>query len=246
MGIGPKKVAGNTTLDRSSWDTNPFYLWFKYQEGKNITAGFLSSSDYFLTESRCKFTALYMLQLPDVFRGNAYERIGWTLTSTKSGDGFDFTGEYTGKLAAVSNVYNYPTDACWTVNIYNHIVKAWTTSPTDFNRWTVKGSLTPAKVDIVIDQLSMEKGIEYHNIFTYEGTANPGTKGARLVTTEDFPTTDLALKTTATVNATANNTNATDGTSSNIGASGLIVGGNVDLGIMSVAAFVVGIASYWL
>lgn len=96
VGIGPQSIAGNSTFTRAGYDKNPFYLWMKYQEDKNISASFLSSSDYFLTESQW-----------------------WTMNSTKNGNGFDIAGTYTGKLAAQGNVYNYPSDSegCWRVNI---------------------------------------------------------------------------------------------------------------------------------
>ena len=74
VGTGPQSVAGNSTFTRNSYDKNPFYLWFKYQENEYISASFLSSSDYFLTESQW-----------------------WTLNSIKNGNGFDIGESYTGK-----------------------------------------------------------------------------------------------------------------------------------------------------
>jgi hypothetical protein len=84
-----------------------------------------------------------------------------------------------------------------------------TTSAKDYNYWTLTGRLEAEKIHIVIDQFWMWRGIEFHTIFTYDGVPNPTPQAtARLVVTEDVPTTDLALKgvivnTTATANETS-------------------------------------------
>jgi hypothetical protein len=148
-----------------------------------------------------------------------------------------------GKLAPYSNVFNYPTDdkGCWRVNIYNHIASAKTDSATNYNSWSVSGRLEADKVHMVLDQKILKNGIEYHSVFTYDGTPAPTAKApARLVVSEDVPTTDVALKGNWNVTALqeqekAKVKNATSGSGSKSGAEKL--GGS---GAFTVMAAVVG------
>jgi hypothetical protein len=94
VGIGPQKIAGNDTFTRAGYDKNPFYFWWKYKEDKYISAGFVSSSDYFVTEAQW-----------------------WTLTSTKNGNGFDIGGSYTGKPHLI---YSF-LDCDYTIAMKSHL-----------------------------------------------------------------------------------------------------------------------------
>ncbi|KAH8667324.1 hypothetical protein BGZ60DRAFT_47662 [Tricladium varicosporioides] len=226
VGIGGMKVTGNSSFSRSSYDTNPFYFWFKYQENKNISAGFLSSTDYFVTESQW-----------------------WTLQSAKRGDGFDISGNYTGKLAPYSNVYNNPADGCWKVNIYNHIVSPDLTSSTK-NWWTISGRLTPTMVNITIQQTIQGPNDNRQATFDFVGTpfaGKPG-KGALLVTSESTPTTDLALKGVATTGNANGTTSSGSSSTNNTGSStkksdGIILGPSHFQGFAICASILVLLAS---
>lgn len=104
---------------------------------------------------------------------------------------------------------------------YNHIVKSETLSSTDYNYWILSGRLETDKIHVVIDQFIMWKGKEYHSTFTYDGVPNPTSKAnARLVVSEDVPTTDLALRGVVNASDTMGAATGSGGSSSGNGTKG--------------------------
>ena len=87
----------------------------------------------------------------------------------------------------------------------------------------------------------MWRGVEYHTVFTYDGIADPTPKAnARLVVTEDVPTTDLALRSVVNTIQAATNNDTTNGKKGS-GAQDLVNGsmkGSVVTGlVMALASF---------
>ncbi|KAK5049435.1 hypothetical protein LTR84_004364 [Exophiala bonariae] len=168
FGIGGVTVPGNASLDRSKYDTNPYYFNFPSKTGKDIRVSFESSSDYYYDETQF-----------------------WDLQATKSGDGYDLTGQWIGTRPSDNNYY-HPTTACWNGGDFwpNNGEK----SSGETWHWDLTGHISPDSASVTIDMtwITQPDGIEWHTIIHYNGTA--WTKGARLVTSGDAPTSDAVVK----------------------------------------------------
>jgi hypothetical protein len=163
LGIGGMTVEGNATLDRSTYDTNEFYFYMPKTSDGDITVLFQSSTDYYYTETQ-----------------------GWALQATKSGDGYDVTGQWIGEYPT-DNYYYHPTIDCWQGGDF------WPNAYDDSDEtvtWNLTGRLTPDSAIWTIDQTWITKsdGITWHLVVAFEGSAD--TNAPRLVTSEAAPTTD--------------------------------------------------------
>lgn len=166
LGIGGMTVPGNETLDRTTYDKNPFYFWMPYESTPDIGAQFQSSTDYYIDETQ-----------------------SWTLSATKSGDGYDVSGYWIGTLPSV-NSYGYSTTKCWQGGDF--WPNTYTKSSGEHEHWNLTGRLTPESATFKFDLTWITSDeIEWHVIIEFEGNAY--TDGPRLVTDENAPTTKGVL-----------------------------------------------------
>lgn len=121
--IGGQTVPGNSSLDRSSYDKNPYYILFPSASGADIAIHVQSSSDDWYTELQ-----------------------HWELGATKSGDGFDLTGTFIGKVPS-NNYFYWPGTSCrdggdiWPNFGYEDGIE-W--------GWTLSGHVSPDAAEIEI------------------------------------------------------------------------------------------------
>lgn len=166
LGIGGMTVPNNATLDRTTYDNNPFYFHMPHTAGPNMSVAFQSSTDYFIEETQ-----------------------SWTLSATKSGDGYDVSGFWIGTLPT-NNFFYYSATKCWQGG--DHWPSTWTESDGEHHHWNVTGRLTPDSATWTLDETWFTSDMmEWHTVITFEGNAY--TDGPRLVMTEAAPTTEGCL-----------------------------------------------------
>lgn len=168
FGIGGMTLPGNSSLDRTTFDTNPFYFSFPSKSGKDLRISFESSSDEYYDETQF-----------------------WDVQATKAGDGYDITGQWIGTRPSENNYY-HPTTDCWNGGDFwpNNGEK----SSGETWHWDLTGHVSPDSASVTIDMtwITQPDGIEWHTIIRYNGTA--WTKGPRLVTSGNAPTSDAVEK----------------------------------------------------
>lgn len=166
LGIGGMKVPGNDTLDRTTYDNNPFYFYMPHTAGPNISVAFQSSTDYYIEETQ-----------------------SWTLSATKSGDGYDVSGYWIGTLPT-DNYFYHSSTKCWQGGDF--WPNTYTESDGEHAHWNITGRLTPDSATWTLDQTWITSdSVEWHVVITFEGNAY--TDGPRLATTEAVPTTEGCL-----------------------------------------------------
>ncbi|KAJ9610627.1 hypothetical protein H2200_005404 [Cladophialophora chaetospira] len=161
--IGGMTVPGNSSLDRTSYDKNPYYFWFPSASGADIALEVQSSSDVWYTELQ-----------------------NWELGGSRSGDGYDLTGTFIGKVPS-NNYFYWPGTDCrdggdiWPSSGYED---------GDEWGWTLSGHVSPEAAEVEIKYTwTQSSGLVTTTSVKYSGT--PGEDGGpRLVTTGEHPTTD--------------------------------------------------------
>ena len=207
LGIGGMNVPGNSSLDRSIYDKNPFYFTMPSVSGKNMSAKFQSSNDYYIDETQ-----------------------SWRLSSSKSGDGYDVTGYWIGTLPTENWYYQQGTK-CWDGG--DQYPTTGSKSNGENWHWNVTARLTPESATWTFDQTWFDKDdVEWHTLIKFDGQAY--TDGPRLVTTGDAPTTEGCLgckevssgssstgsgSSSATRTGSSSSTSSTSGSSSGSGSS---------------------------
>lgn len=166
LGIGGMSVPGNSSLNRTQYDTNPFYFWMPDAENKNLSMNFQSSTDYYIDETQF-----------------------WKLHASKSGDGYDITGFWTGSRPSGNNYYFVGTK-CW--NGGHKYPSAGSKGDGSNWHWNITARITPEYANWTYDLTLIDGNeVEWHTIIKFEGQAY--TDGPRLVTTGDAPTTEGCL-----------------------------------------------------
>lgn len=166
LGIGGMTVPDNSTLDRTTYDTNPFYFRMPSSSTKNLSMEFQSSTDYYIEETQY-----------------------WKLAASKSGDGYDVTGFWTGTLPS-ANTYNFVGTKCWKGG--DNYPSAGSKSNGENWHWNITARLEPDNATWTFDQTYFDADeVEWHTVIKFEGQAY--TDGPRLVTTGDAPTTEGCL-----------------------------------------------------
>lgn len=166
IGIGAMTVPGNSTLNRTQYDTNPFYFWMPWAENKNLSIHFQSSTDYYIDETQF-----------------------WKLFASKSGDGYDITGFWIGTRPS-TNSYYFRTTKCRDGG--THYPSAGSAGSGASWHWNITARVTPEYANWTFDFTEIDSNeVEWHTLIKFEGQAY--TDGPRLVTTGDVPTTEGCL-----------------------------------------------------
>ncbi|KAF2870369.1 hypothetical protein BDV95DRAFT_608369 [Massariosphaeria phaeospora] len=152
LAIGAIAPRSNTSLSRASFDTNPYYFTLYGQASGNQSGGYLA------TESSRDMTE----------NATAAESVLWTLTATRSGDGYDTAGT----LATLSD---------WNTQKLNSTCEGSFDASIDPEAgWTMTGRITEGRVEMSWGPADWtEEGVSYTRRWRFEGSWNDN--GAKLV-----------------------------------------------------------------
>lgn len=195
LAIGGMTVPGNDSLSRTSYDKNPFYFWFPSTSGVDIRVSLQSSSDDWYDETQ-----------------------HWSLSASRSGDGYDISGTWIGRYPSNNNFY-YPSTECWQGG------DIWPSVDTDVNdaeswSWDLTGHISPTAADVTITMpWTTRDGKQWLVTVKYTGTGGKN-GGPKLVTTGDAPTTDaVAVKEADGSSSSASASASASGSSGSSGSS---------------------------
>lgn len=168
FGIGGMSIPGNSSLDRTTYDKNPFYFALPSKSGKDIRVSFESSTDDYVEETQ-----------------------HWNLQATKAGDGYDITGQWIGTLPSNNNYY-FPTTDCWQGGDF--WPSAGEKSSGEHWEWNLSGHVSPTTASVKLDMLWVTEpdGIEWHTIIQFDGPV--WADGPQLDTTGPYPESNAVAK----------------------------------------------------